>query len=84
MLIRRLLMISLLLSPWLASAHNFVGGQPVKPIVITDRGELLLDNRDTFSYRTGIAVNWQERCALFSILPGENRQKEKRNVDKSR
>ena len=42
MLLRRLLIASLLLSPWLASAHNFVEGQPVKPIVITDRGELQL------------------------------------------
>lgn len=82
MLLRRLLMISLLLSPWLASAHNFVDGQPVKPIVITDRGELLLDNRDTFSYRTWNSGELAGKVRIVQYIAGrKSAKKKKRNVD---
>ncbi|HEM7864739.1 TPA: YtfJ family protein [Citrobacter amalonaticus] len=80
MLIRRLLMISLLLSPWLASAHNFVGGQPVKPIVITDRGELLLDNRDTFSYRTWNSSELAGKVRIVQYIAGRKSAKKKNSM----
>lgn len=77
MLLRRLLMISLLLSPWLASAHNFVDGQPVKPIVITDRGELLLDDRDTFSYRTWNSGELAGKVRIVQYIAGRKSAKKK-------
>ncbi|MFK8257629.1 YtfJ family protein [Erwinia sp. AnSW2-5] len=40
----RLVSISLLLWPLAGSAHNFIIGERVKPIMITDRGALLLND----------------------------------------
>ncbi len=66
MTLRKLLAVSCLLFPLMASAHNFVDGQRVAPVGIADRGELILDN-DKFSYKTGIARSWQEKFAWCSI-----------------
>ena len=52
MTLRKLLAVSALLLPLMASAHNFVDGQRVAPVGIADRGELILNN-NKFSYK-----NW--------------------------
>lgn len=77
MRLRRLLLISLLLSPWLASAHNFVDGQPVKPIVITDRGELLLDTHDAFSYRNWSSSELAGKVRIVQYIAGRKSAKKK-------
>ncbi|MGF7448244.1 YtfJ family protein, partial [Klebsiella michiganensis] len=51
MTLRRLLAVSCLLFPLMASAHNFVDGQRVAPVGVADRGELVLSN-DKFSYKS--------------------------------
>lgn len=76
MTLRKLLAVSCLLFPLMASAHNFVDGQRVAPVGIADRGELILDN-DKFSYKTGIARSWQEKFAWCSTSPDARRQKRK-------
>ncbi len=51
MTLRKILVLTCLLLPMMASAHQFETGQRVPPIGITDRGELVLD-KDQFSYKT--------------------------------
>ncbi len=51
MTLRKILALTCLLLPMMASAHQFETGQRVPPIGITDRGELVLD-KDQFSYKT--------------------------------
>lgn len=50
MTLRKILALTCLLLPMMASAHQFETGQRVPPIGITDRGELVLD-KDQFSYK---------------------------------
>lgn len=54
MTLRKILALTCLLLPMMASAHQFETGQRVPPIGITDRGELVLD-KDQFSYKHGTA-----------------------------
>lgn len=76
MTLRSILAASLLLFPLLASAHNFVDGQRVAPVGVADRGELILDN-DKFSYKTGIARSWWEKCESSSTSLVARQQKRK-------
>lgn len=80
MLLRQLLIASLLLSPWLAFAHNFVEGQPVKPIAITDRGELLLDNHDAFSYRNWNSGELAGKVRIVQYIAGRKSAKKKNSM----
>lgn len=52
----------MLLAPFFASAHNFINGQRVAPVGISDRGELILQQNET-RY-----VNWNS-----AKLPGKVR-----------
>ena len=61
-----LLIVSLLLAPFLASAHNFQLQQRVAPVGVSDKGELNYAN-DKFSYQ--IARNSVGKCESYSILP---------------
>lgn len=76
MTLRRLLAVSCLLFPLIASAHNFVDGQRVAPVGVADRGELVLNN-DKFSYKSWNSAQLAGKCASCSILPGARRQKKK-------
>lgn len=76
MTLRSILAASLLLLPLLATAHNFVDGQRVAPVGVADRGELILD-KDKFSYKTGTARSWWEKCELSSTLPVARQPKRK-------
>ena len=49
MTLRKILALTCLLLPMMASAHQFETGQRVPPIGITARGELVLDT-EQFSY----------------------------------
>ena len=80
MLLRRLLMTSLLLSPLLASAHNFIDGQPVKSIFISDRGELLLDNHDAFSYRNWNTGELAGKVRIVQYIAGRKSAKKKNSM----
>ncbi|AKE58528.1 YtfJ family protein [Citrobacter farmeri] len=80
MLLRQLLIASFLLSPWLAFAHNFVEGQPVKPVAITDRGELLLDNHDAFSYRTWNSGELAGKVRIVQYIAGRKSAKKKNSM----
>lgn len=51
MTLQKLLALSCLLLPMIASAHSFETNQRVPPVGIADRGELILDN-DKFSYKS--------------------------------
>lgn len=61
MTLRKILALSCLLLPMMASAHKFETGQRVPPVGIADRGELILD-KDQFSYK-----NWNS-----AQLPGKS------------
>jgi hypothetical protein len=74
MTLRRLLAVSCLLFPLMASAHNFVDGQRVAPVGVADRGELFWI-MISLAIKTGIARSWREKCAWCSTLPDARRQK---------
>lgn len=80
MLLRRLLISSLLLSPLLASAHNFVDGQPIKPVTITDRGELLLDDHNAFNYRRWDSGELAGRVRIVQYIAGRKSAKKKNSM----
>lgn len=63
MTLRKILALSCLLLPMMASAHKFETGQRVPPVGIADRGELILD-KDQFSYK-----NWNSAQLPESASP---------------
>ncbi len=67
MTLRKILALTCLLLPMMASAHQFETGQRVPPIGITDRGELVLD-KDQFSYKTWNSAQLVEKCEYCNIL----------------
>ncbi|ELX8406116.1 TPA: YtfJ family protein [Klebsiella oxytoca] len=76
MTLRRLLAVSCLLFPLLASAHNFVDGQRVAPVGIADRGELVLDN-DKFSYKSWNSAQLAGKVRVVMHIAGRSSAKEK-------
>lgn len=76
MTLRKILALSCLLLPMMASAHKFETGQRVPPVGIADRGELILD-KDQFSYKNWNSAQLPEKCESCNILPGELRPKRK-------
>ncbi|CAI2466142.1 YtfJ family protein [Serratia liquefaciens] len=79
MMLRRLLPLSLLLLPLMASAHNFVQGKPVVPVVIGDRGELLLEN-DTFSYKKWDSAELAGKVRVIQCIAGRTSAKKKNSM----
>lgn len=76
MTLRRLLAVSCLLFPLLASAHNFVDGQRVAPVGVADRGELVLDN-DKFSYKSWNSAQLAGKVRVVMHIAGRSSAKEK-------
>jgi len=76
MTLRRLLAVSCLLFPLLASAHNFVNGQRVAPVGVADRGELVLDN-DKFSYKSWNSAQLAGKVRVVMHIAGRSSAKEK-------
>lgn len=79
MMLRRLLPLSLLLLPLMASAHNFVQGKPVVPVAIADRGELLLEN-DTFSYKKWNSAELAGKVRVIQCIAGRTSAKKKNSM----
>lgn len=76
MTLRRLLAVSCLLFPLLASAHNFVDDQRVAPVGVADRGELVLDN-DKFSYKSWNSAQLAGKVRVVMHIAGRSSAKEK-------
>lgn len=76
MTLRKLLAVSCLLFPLMASAHNFVDGQRVAPVGIADRGELILDN-DKFSYKNWNSSQLAGKARVVQHIAGRTSAKEK-------
>ena len=76
MTLRKLLAVSCLLLPLMASAHNFVDGQRVAPVGIADRGELILDN-DKFSYKNWNSSQLAGKVRVLQHIAGRTAAKEK-------
>ena len=66
----------LLLLPVAASAHNFVTGQRVSPVGISDKGELNYQ-RDTFSYRAWNSAQLSGKVRVVQHIAGRSSAKEK-------
>ncbi|MEN0616040.1 YtfJ family protein [Klebsiella indica] len=79
MTLRRVLTIVLLLSPLMASAHNFIHGEPVAPIAINDRGELLL-SQGHFSYRPWRSAQLAGKVRVIQYIAGRTSAKKKNSL----
>lgn len=76
MTLRRLLAVSCLLFPLMASAYNFVDGQRVAPVGVADRGELVLNN-DKFSYKSWNSAQLVGKVRVVQHIAGRSSAKEK-------
>ena len=76
MTLRKILALTCLLLPMMASAHQFETGQRVPPIGITDRGELVLD-KDQFSYKTWNSAQLVGKVRVLQHIAGRTSAKDK-------
>ncbi|MTH47046.1 YtfJ family protein [Intestinirhabdus alba] len=76
MTLQKLMALSCLLLPMLASAHGFEKDQRVPPVGITDRGELML-NHDTFSYKSWNSAQLPGKVRILQHIAGRSSAKEK-------
>ncbi|WHP30892.1 YtfJ family protein [Trabulsiella odontotermitis] len=76
MTLRKLMALSCLLLPLMASAHDFQEGQRVPPVGIADRGELILD-KDQFSYKTWNSAQLPGKVRVVQHIAGRTSAKEK-------
>lgn len=76
MTLRKLMAISCLLMPLMASAHNFQNSQRVPAVGIADRGELILDN-DDFSYKNWNSSQLAGKVRVVQHIAGRTSAKEK-------
>ncbi len=76
MTLRKILALTYLLLPMMASAHQFETGQRVPPIGITDRGGLVLD-KDQFSYKTWNSAQLVGKVRVLQHIAGRTSAKEK-------
>lgn len=76
MTLRKLMAMSCLLLPLMASAHDFKEGQRVPPVGIADRGELMLDN-DKFSYKNWNSAQLAGKVRVIQHIAGRTSAKEK-------
>ncbi|EPI8974286.1 YtfJ family protein [Escherichia albertii] len=72
----KILALTCLLLPMMASAHKFETGQRVPPIGITDRGELVLDKAQ-FSYKTWNSAQLAGKVRVLQHIAGRTSAKEK-------
>ncbi|TKI04705.1 YtfJ family protein [Martelella alba] len=77
--LRGLLMMLLLLFPLISSAHNFMLGQSVAPVVITARGELILKNGQ-FSYKTWRSSELAGKVRVMQYIAGRTSAKKKNQM----
>ncbi|PLR45810.1 YtfJ family protein [Chimaeribacter arupi] len=70
-----LLTIVLMASSFIASAHNFTIMQPVPPVYVSDKGELLL-NHGTFSYQRWQSAALAGKVRVIQHIAGRTAAKE--------
>ena len=76
MTLRKLMAITCLLMPLMASAHNIETGQRVPPVGVADRGELMLNN-DEFSYKKWNSAQLAGKVRVVQHIAGRTSAKEK-------
>ena len=76
MTLRKLMILSSLLLPMMASAHNIQTGERVPPVGVADRGELILDNKD-FSYKKWNSAQLPGKVRVVQHIAGRTSAKEK-------
>jgi conserved hypothetical protein YtfJ-family, TIGR01626 len=76
MTLRKLMAISCLLMPLMASAHNLQDGQRVPAVGVADRGELILDNNE-FSYKNWNSSQLPGKVRVVQHIAGRTSAKEK-------
>ena len=76
MTLRKLMAITCLLMPLMASAHNIETGQRVPPVGVADRGELMLNN-DEFSYKKWNSAQLAGKVRVLQHIAGRTSVKEK-------
>lgn len=76
MTLRNLMILSSLLLPLMASAHNIKTGERVPPVGVADRGELVLDNND-FSYKKWNSAQLPGKVRVVQHIAGRTSAKEK-------
>lgn len=72
---RHMLMVSLLLAPLFASAHNFQLQQRVAPVGVSDKGELNYAN-DNFSYKNWNSAQLSGKVRVIQHIAGRSSAKE--------
>ena len=80
MTLRKLLLIFLGSFPLIASAHNFVVGQPVTPITIAESGEMLLNDDGSFSYRPWKSSQFAGKIRIVQYIAGRTSAKKKNSL----
>ena len=76
MTLRKLMAITCLLMPLMASAHNIETGKRVPPVGVADRGELMFDN-DEFSYKKWNSAQLAGKVRVVQHIAGRTSAKEK-------
>lgn len=76
MTLRKLMAISCLLMPFMASAHNITTGQRLPAVGVADRGELMLNN-DTFTYKPWNSAQLPGKVRVVQHIAGRTSAKEK-------
>lgn len=69
----------LLLLPVIACAHNFVIGQPVTPVMISEKGELILKDGD-FNYRRWDSAELAGKVRVMQYIAGRKSAKKKNSL----
>lgn len=78
-MLRNSALLLFLLLPLFASAHNFIVGQPVRSVDISDRGELLLNNGE-FSYRPWSSAQFAGKIRVVQYIAGRTSAKKKNSL----
>lgn len=78
-MLRHLLASLFILFPLVAGANNFVIGQPVPPIGIADRGELLLNNGE-FSFHPWNSAKFAGKIRVVQYIAGRTSAKKKNSM----
>lgn len=79
MSISRLLLVLLLSLPLSVQAHHFVMGQPVTPVEISDRGELIITG-DEISYHPWSSQQLAGKVRIVQYIAGRKSAKKKNSL----
>lgn len=71
---------ALLLFPGAACAHNFIVGDAVAPLAISDGGELVLGQDDTISYRRWNSAQLVGKVRIVQYIAGRKSAKKKNSL----